>query len=87
MGQFLKGVFDPKAAGYKAVTGTALMDLHTKGGSEYFGREYSKQTGGDARERTDIDSPCPSSFGAATPCTFYGELSAGEINSGFLRTC
>lgn len=84
MGEFLKGVFDPKAAGYKAATGMVLMDLYTKGGTEYLGREYSKQTGRDARKRADIDSPCPSIFGATTPSTFYGALSAGVINSGFL---
>lgn len=84
MGEFLKGVFDPKAAGYKAATGTVLMDLYTKGGSAYFGREYSKQTGRDSRKREDIASPCPSIFGATTPSTFYAAMSASAVNSGFL---
>lgn len=84
MGEFLKGVFDPKAAGYKAATGTVLMDLYTKGGSAYFGREYSKQTGRDSRKREDITSPCPSIFGATTPSTFYAAMSASAVNSGFL---
>jgi len=84
LGEFLKGVFDPKAAGYKAATGTVLMDLYTKGGTDYFGQEYARQTGPDARKRADIDSPCPSIFGATTPSTFYGALSAAAINSGFL---
>jgi len=84
LGEFLKGVFDPKAAGYKAATGTVLMDLYTKGGSDYLGREYAKQTGRDARKRADIDSPCPSIFGATTPSTFYAAMSAAVINNGFL---
>ncbi len=84
LGEFLKGVFDPRAAGYKAATGTVLMDLYTKGGTDYFGQEYARQTGPDARKRADIDSPCPSIFGATTPSTFYGALSAAAINSGFL---
>lgn len=84
MGEFLKGVFDPKAAGFKAATGTVLMDLYTKGGSAYLGREYAKQTGRDARKRADIDSPCPSIFGATTPSTFYAALSAAVVDSGFL---
>jgi hypothetical protein len=84
LGEFLKGVFDPKAAGYKAATGTVLMDLYTKGGSDYLGREYAKQTGRDARKRADIGSPCPSIFGATTPSTFYAAMSAAVINNGFL---
>lgn len=84
LGEFLKGVFDPRAAGFKAATGTALMDLYTKGGTDYLGQEYAKQTGPDARKRADINSPCPSIFGATTPSTFYAALSAAAIDNGFL---
>lgn len=84
LGEYLKGVFEPKAAGFKAAIGPVLMDLYTKGGTEYAGQEYAKQTGPDARKRADINSPCPSIFGATTPLTFYAALSAAAIDNGFL---
>lgn len=84
LGEYLKGVFDSKAAGFKAAIGPVLMDLYTKGGTEYAGQEYAKQTGPDARKRADINSPCPSIFGATTPLTFYAALSAAAIDNGFL---
>ncbi|MCA1854439.1 DUF3987 domain-containing protein [Massilia oculi] len=84
LGEYLKGVFDLKAAGFKAAIGPILMDLYTKGGTEFLGQEYAKQTGPDARKRADIKSPCPSIFGATTPSTFYAALSAATVDNGFL---
>ncbi|RYE73177.1 MAG: DUF3987 domain-containing protein [Oxalobacteraceae bacterium] len=84
LGDVLKGIFDPKAANYKAAIGTVFLEMYTKGGTRYFGREYSKQTGHEGRARVDIYSPCPSIFGATTPSTFYAAMSSNAINSGFM---
>jgi hypothetical protein len=83
LGEVLKGIFDSKAAGYKAAIGTTFLELYSKGGTRYFGREYAKQTGLDGRARVDIYSPCPSIFGTTTPSTFYAALSSDAVSSGF----
>lgn len=84
LGEVLKGIFDSKAAGHKAAIGTTFLELYSKGGTQYFGREYAKQTGLDGRARVDIYSPCPSIFGTTTPSTFYAALSSDAVSSGFV---
>jgi len=84
IGEYLKSVFDKKAASYQAKIGTVWMELYTKAGKKYIGREYARQTGRDGRPREDIESPCPSIFGATTATTFYSGMQAGEVSSGFL---
>lgn len=84
IGEVLKSIFDPKAASHKAMIGTAFMELYTKGGHAYRGKEYALQTGAGGRAREDIFSPNPSIFGATTATTFYAGMNSAAINSGFL---
>lgn len=84
IGEILKGIFDNRAANHKAMIGTTFMELYTKGGRAYRGREYSDHGLAGGRPRVDIFSPCPSIFGATTATTFYDGINHSVINSGFL---
>ncbi|MCE3602617.1 bifunctional DNA primase/polymerase [Massilia sp. P8910] len=84
IGEVLKSIFDVKAASYKALIGTTFMELYTKGGQAYRGKEYAQQTGASGRPREDIYSPNPSILGATTATTFYDGMNSAAINSGFL---
>ncbi|MES2017010.1 MAG: bifunctional DNA primase/polymerase [Pseudomonadota bacterium] len=84
IGEVLKSIFDIRAASHKALIGTTFMELYTKGGQAYRGKEYAQQTGASGRPREDIFSPNPSILGATTATTFYEGMNSAAINSGFL---
>ena len=84
IGEVLKSVFDPRAASHMARIGTAFMELYTKGGKKYRGKEYANQSVENGRPRIDIFSPCPSIFGATTATTLYGAMDSNVVSSGFL---
>lgn len=84
IGEVLKSVFDPRAASHMARIGTAFMELYTKGGKKYRGKEYANQSVENGKPRIDIFSPCPSIFGATTATTLYGAMDSNVVSSGFL---
>ncbi|MEC5159776.1 MULTISPECIES: bifunctional DNA primase/polymerase [unclassified Janthinobacterium] len=84
IGEVLKSIFDEKAAGYKALIGTVFMELYTKGGKAYRGKEYGNQTPVGGKPREDIFSPCPSIFGATTATTLFDAINSTAVGSGFL---
>jgi|GEM_PF-1173381 len=84
IGEVLKSVFDPRAASHMARIGTAFMELYTKGGKKYRGKEYANQSVENGKPRIDIFSPCPSIFGATTATTLYGAMDSDVVSSGFL---
>lgn len=84
IGEVLKSVFDPRAASHMARIGTAFMELYTKGGKKYRGKEYANQSVESGKPRIDIFSPCPSIFGATTATTLYGAMDSNVVSSGFL---
>jgi hypothetical protein len=84
IGEVLKSVFDSRAASHMARIGTAFMELYTKGGKPYRGKEYANQSVENGKPRVDIFSPCPSVFGATTATTLYGAMNSDVVSSGFL---
>jgi len=84
IGEVLKSVFDPKAASHTARIGTVFMELYTKGGKPYRGKEYANQSADNGKPRVDIFSPCPSIFGATTATTLYNAMTSDVVSSGFL---
>lgn len=84
IGEVLKSILDPKAASFSARIGTVLMDLYTKGGKRYLGKEYANQSAENGTPRIDIFSPCPSIFGATTATTLYGAMTSDVVSSGLL---
>jgi len=84
IGEVLQSVLDSKAASYVARIGTVFMELYTKGGKPYRGKEYANQSFENGKPRVDIFSPCPSIFGATTATTLYGAMTSDVVSSGFL---
>lgn len=84
IGEVLKSILDPKAASFSARIGTVFMDLYTKGGKRYLGKEYANQSVEKGTPRIDIFSPCPSIFGATTATTLYGAMTSDVVSSGLL---
>jgi len=84
IGEVLKSILDPKAASFAARIGTVFMDLYTKGGKRYLGKEYANQSIEKGTPRIDIFSPCPSIFGATTATTLYGAMTSDVVSSGLL---
>lgn len=82
VGEVFKSIFADKAASHKAMIGTTFMELYTKGGKVYRGREYSDRV--NTSDRVDVFSPCPSLFGATTATTFYEGMTSSAVSSGFL---
>lgn len=84
IGEVLKSVFDSRAASHMARIGTVFMELYTKGGKPYRGKEYANQSVEKGTPRVDIFSPCPSIFGATTASTLYSAMDSDVVSSGFL---
>lgn len=82
IGIALEEMTNKKAAGHRAAILRVIMELFSKSGGTFRGKEYANHDGKSKRQ--DLEQPCLSVYGASTPETFYGSLSSRHVVDGFI---
>ena len=81
LGLALQEMTNTRAASYKTAILSTMMELFSKAGENYHGKEYADHD--DKMKRADIDQPCLCVYGASTPSRFFGALSSSYVVDGF----
>lgn len=82
IGVALAEMTSPKAGQHKAAILGMMMELFSRAGTTYFGKEYANHDG--KMSRKEINQPCLTVYGASTPGRFYQSLSSAHAVDGFL---
>lgn len=81
-GNHLKSYTAKGANGYESRIPAVLKEIYTKSDTIYHGKQYANRDGKKV-ERRDVDQPCLSIYGTATPKQFFDALTGDNVIDGF----